>query len=293
MTGRSARTIALPGAAAVALALAVGSASCRDQTTQPQPGATTAPEQPGAAQVPQTRGNPYAYVGREHNQALDHVLRELQVAARRQGPLTKQEALRIAEATLQKVFRNHLPGRDVSDDLRWWSEFLRDRQNASARELGATMDLQSAGTLSGDIVVSSRGWDYLNQILYLADIAGSVAELQQSLAGLEAAASGELASQDLEAVYVVSSVAASSAEYWDANYSTWEALCTDSPDLCGGSTALLSLSSDGDVVSLRINGWKVLAADVLGAIGGFLLGGPVNAVVAAAVGSSVSVISQM
>lgn len=291
MTRRTAHTMWLPGTAAFGLVVALGIASCRDQTTQPD--ATASPDHSGVTESPQSARNPYAHVGRQHNDALDRVLQALQLAAQRQGPLTKADALRIAEATLRSLHGEQSPGRNRFTSLRGWDEILRERPGASARQLGASLSLESVGAGATQISVSSRTWEYLNHILYLSDVAGSVLELQQALASLENSARGELAFQDLEAVYVVSSVAGSSAEYWDANYDAWRAMCTTSPELCTGVEVPLSVSSDGEIISARINGWKVLAADVVGGIAGFMRGGVPGAVIGAAAASTSSIIGQM
>ena len=116
-------------------------------------------------------------------------------------------------------------------------------------------------------------------------------QLQVQLRDVERRAAAELTGTDLEAVYATSSVTQSSANYWETNYDQWAALCTEDPRACASITN--PPGGGGGATIQRVNGWKVLGADVVGCVGGFLMGAWPGCAVSAATGSVSSVIGQL
>lgn len=269
--------------------------SCADRQNDP---ALTGPPAPSEASqnasVQNGSGNPLAHIGIMHNQAMDQVARDLRHAAKKKGAmLTREETFVVLEASLDKFYRTRGVGMLSAAEARSWREFLQARPNASARDL--LREIAVVTTSETEIVLSPRAQEYVDQIALLADevgMYGSVAWLQQQLATLEQSAAQELSGTDLDAVYATSAVAVSSAEYWPTNAEAWYAMCGEDIYCAGPGGGPGGGSPDMPQIE-RINGWKVLGADVIGAAGGFLRGGWPGAAVGAAVTSSVAVIMQL
>jgi hypothetical protein len=232
-------------------------------------------------------------VGAIHNQALDYAFRELKrssATSLRTGGLTKDDYFQISETSLREYFSQRRVGLLRAEEARRWREVITANPRASARELAETMTIQEGGETP--IELSSRAWDYLNEILLIADGAQDMSQLDAQLSDVETRAEGELTGTNLEAVYATASVTRSSAVYWEANYDQWASLCTQDREACTGVTEPPSGSPGGPAVQ-RVNGWKVLAADVVGCIGGFLVGAWPGCAVTAGVASVNSVIGQV
>ncbi|MBD0320042.1 MAG: hypothetical protein ICV87_06905 [Gemmatimonadetes bacterium] len=174
--------------------------------------------------------------------------------------------------------------------MRSWREVLSSHPRASARELAGILALQQGEAPEGGVVLSPRAWDYLNEILFIADAAADMGQLQNQLWDVEARAANELWGTDLEAVYATSAVTQSSATYWEANYNHWVSLCSSDPYAC---TLTEAPDGSGGPRIQRVDGWKVLGADVVGCVGGFLRGAWAGCAIGAGVSSSSSIIAQL
>jgi hypothetical protein len=276
-------------AALVVLGLA-GVWACADRIT----GGPSAHRSPGAVAVrsrlpysePASR-NPYAFVGVIHNQALGYGFQQIRQATHtdRKTSLTKDDYYRIAETSLATFFDQRGMGRLTAGQARDWRGILEQHPNASARELAGVMALQpNDGSL---IDVSPEAWSYLNQILWIADNAQTMTELSDQLVAVEFQAGSTLSGTDLEIVYATAAVTASSAAYWEANYDQWHSLCEADPLACSGEAI------PGEMTIQRVNGWKVLGADVVGCIAGFYGGAWVGCAIGAAAASINSIIGQI
>lgn len=251
-------------------------AACTDQPSAPQIPVSIHQSRSSMASVSAARDSGRR-IGALHNQAMEAVRHALKKAAHKKGaPLTQEEMYIVAQESLDDFYYSHKIGHVHTADIDRWRSFLASRHGGPATQMAG--DVYT--TMDVAIQLSTRTYDYLNQIAVLTDQAqvfGS-AWLAGELSQLEGAASSELSGDDLEAVYAVASVAQSSAEYWPAYADQWNAMC---------GTEVTCTDTMG------INGWKVLAADVVGALGGFLMSGPVGAAVSGAVASTLSMIGQM
>jgi hypothetical protein len=271
------------------LGMGSGLWACMDQTAT---GSRPPVQRAQASSNAPSRTNPYAFVGTIHNQALDYAFREIKrssATSLRTGGLTKDDYFEISETSLREYFSQRRVGLLRAEEARRWREAITANPRASARELAETMTIQEGGETP--IELSSTAWDYLNEILLIADGAQDMSQLDAQLSDVETRAAGELTGTDLEAVYATASVTRSSAIYWEANYDQWASLCTQDREACTGVTEPPSGNPGGAAVQ-RVNGWKVLAADVVGCIGGFLVGAWPGCAVTAGVASVNSVIGQ-
>jgi hypothetical protein len=232
-------------------------------------------------------------VGAIHNQALDYALRDLRRSSAkslRTGGLTKDDYFQISETSLREYFSERRVGLLRAEEARRWREAITGNPRASARELAETMTIQEGDETP--VQLSARAWDYLNEILWIADGAQDMSQLDAQLSDVETRAAGDLTGTDLEAVYATASVTRSSAVYWEAHYDDWVSLCTQDRAACTTLAEPPSGEPGGPSVQ-RVNGWKVLGADVVGCIGGFMMGAWPGCAVSAGVGSVSSVIGQM
>jgi len=301
------------GIALMLLSISVGLWACSERNAEPHP---TLPRfEPSIVESQSGNGehsNPLAYVGQLHNEAMEHVRVSLRTAAQSKGArLTRAETFFVVESSLDEFFRMRGVGRLHPEDMQISLRFLTDRHQASGQKL-----LADVSVLSGGVTVSPRVYEFVDQIVYLTDQADyhrSTEVLRVQLIQLEQAAASELSGTDLEAVYATASVAISSAEYWPANAQYWADLCgTDitcyppgggcdtvcdplnlfSQDQSSGVEVgkLQGDAGDGGSVNQMVNGWRVLGADVVGAFGGFLMGGWAGSAIVGGVSSTNAVI---
>lgn len=220
--------------------------------------------------------------GAQHNEAMELVRKRIMVASHKKGaPLTTEEAYAVLQETLNAFFTSKgYQGVGRSDVSQWRDRISKHGNNGPALAAGFS-------TASSDVALSDQAHAYLNEIVSLADQAGYYGYdwLSSELMRVESAASGTLAGVDLEAVYAISSVALSSAAYWPSYSDDWYRMC--------GSQLVCDESGGGMTIQRVSMGWRVLASDVVGGIGGFMLSGPPGALVGAAVASSCAIIAEL
>ncbi len=228
-----------------AVAAVSGLVSCTDAPTS-----TVAPDR--AAVVTQEGS-----VGEAHNLMVDAVLRDV---AKKRSKGSQKKLCRLVEESaieyVRKTAKN--PGEAVS---------VVKKQDFCAA--GGTA-IQAAGArapLYEEYALSPRATELLNSAAYLVSVSYSAGQLQSYLSGINAAAFAELDAEEAQIVTSATSVAVSSFEYWNANFSYWAS--TLAP-----ATAYLK-SDDGftDVPLTRRysfwgNVWDVTKADLEGAISG-------------------------
>jgi hypothetical protein len=113
---------------------------------------------------------------------------------------------------------------------------------------------------------SAAAKDYLYQIYNTATSDLATSEIQTQIGSIQNQANAGLAWNEAEIVIATASVAASSAEYWEANWDSWVAAF--SPDIY-----MTSLPRGERVVIQRRGWWKsVVGGDVGGAVGGAIAG---------------------
>lgn len=221
-------------------------------------------------------------IGEQHNEAMELVRKRILVASHKKGaPLTTEEAYSVLQETLNDFFTSRgYRGVGRSEVGTWRNRISRHGNNGPALAAEFT-------TSSSDVTLSDQANAYLNEIVSLADQAGyyGYGWLQSQLAQVESAASATLSGADLDAVYAVSSVTLSSAAYWPSYSDEWYRMCGTQLE-CDGS-------GDGATIQRVSMGWRVLASDAVGAIGGFILSGPPGALVGAAVASSCAIIAEL
>lgn len=268
----------------VASSLAVASCSQDSQTPTAGPQARQevrhAPASAREVQDAKQRGR---RIGEQHNEAMELVRKRIMVAShKKRAPLTKDEAI----AVLQEALNDYYTSKGYSGVGRGEVDAWRNRITKHGNDGPA---LLSEFTATSDTVqLSAEAHAYLNEMVYLAGEAGYYGYewLESQLRTIENSASGTLSGIDLEAVYTVSSVTLSSAAYWPSFSDEWYQMC--------GTQLVCDESGDGGATIQRLSlGWRVLASDVVGAIGGFLIPAPGGAAVGAAVASSCAIIGDL
>ena len=128
--------------------------------------------------------NPYAFIGNLHNNALQQVyvdVRHASVQQQRSGGLTKDQAYDIMTSSLDEFFSVRTVGRVRAEDVSAWRTRLAQHPQASARELMSTLDV---GEEPGGRVLSEEAWEYIGQILTLADMSDDLSSFEFGIAGV-------------------------------------------------------------------------------------------------------------
>ena len=168
--------------------------------------------------------NPYAQVGRLHNQSLDHVLADLKAV---KGPLRGREALlETAEASTREFFREKSIEAEGFDAVEMGMNLVRQRPNANAEVKAAT---QGEGqsllrALLPDSVrseMTAEQKQYVGEVLSLIKSKPPVHEFEAQLATLSKSALDELGEEEAKVVLYTSAVAKSSYSYWRENLGEW------------------------------------------------------------------------
>lgn len=222
-------------------------------------------------------------IGEQHNEAMELVRRRIMIASHRKGaPLTSDEAIAVLQATLDEYYTSNGYGGVGRGEVDAWRNRISKHGNdgpALLSEFTAT---------SETVQLSAQAHAYLDEMVYLAGEAGYYGYewLEAQLRAIESSASETLSGTDLEAVFTVSSVTLSSAAYWPSYSDEWYQMC--------GTQLVCDQSGGGGAIIQRLSlGWRVLASDVVGAIGGFMIPAPGGAAVGAAVASSCAIIAEL
>jgi len=271
----------------VASSLAV--ASCTQDSQSPTAGTRATQEArqaPASAREIQDAKQKGRRIGEQHNEAMELVRKRIIVASHKKGaPLTTDEATGVLQATLNDFFTSKGYRGVGRGEVDAW----RDRIGKHGNN-GAALRTEFTATSDG-VQLSAAAMGYLDQMVYLADIAGYYGYqwLETEIWAIESSAAASLSGTDLEAVYAVSSVTMGSAAYWPAYSDDWYRMC-GTQLVCDGSGG----GGGGGPAIQRVSmGWRVLASDVVGGIGGFMLSGPPGALVGAAVASSCAIIAEL
>jgi hypothetical protein len=222
-------------------------------------------------------------LGEQHTEAMQFVRKRIMVASRKKGaPLTKDEATAVLQEALdQYLTSNGYRGVGRGDVDAWRNRIAKHGYRAPA--------LLADFTATSDAVqISAEAYAYLNQMVYLADIAGYYGYewLQSEIWAIENSAAATLSGTDLQAVFEVSSMTLESAAYWTSYSDEWYRMC-GSQIVCDGSWG-------GGITIQRLSlGWKVLGSDVAGAIGGLLVPAPGSVAAGAFVASACAIIGAL
>jgi hypothetical protein len=255
------------------IATVAGAIACHDGIRQvAAPGAETVVHSSAAKDAP--KGNPFAYVGEEHNAEVDYVLREFSKKWKKN--MKKADVC----AALNAITKKYLAMKGRSADVaRFYAadDPCRDDQPSL---IGKRAGLRTAD-VSYDPNFSTRAVDLVNEIQNIMLTSGSSGEVGSRLGPINAEAMG-MGANDAALVLGVSSIAYSSAAYWEANLDTWVAIYSQ-----GGDPGPLPFLRTAETAGLKTTGavpqinWSGIGevgwADVIGgAIGGLkgALAGP-------------------
>lgn len=261
---------------ALMLAVSLSTWACRDQSPlPPEPFATAVPD-----------GNPFSHVGELHNEALAYVLAHLQ-ARSRAGQLTLDNLRELAFAAMDRFFQARGLGR-----VDWG--LVRSAQESGGRGAAPVSTFQLPRSAMAFSDFPPHVQKYFDEILYHVDTAPSLAELKSRLASLDTRASAQLAGEERDVVLSVSSIGASSWEYWASEAAHWFELCSADLSYCG-----VDPGDPGDGLEMMDGGWfswydgrRTTRKDVVGGIIG-AVGGVKGALLGAAGTSLAEIITQV
>ncbi len=249
--------------------------------------------------------NPFAHVGEEHNAEVDFVLREFSKKWK------KNMKKRDVCAALNAITKKYLEKKGKSAEVeRFYA--ADDPCNGDAKDLATgNVSKGAVARMSSDEDFSSRALDLVNEIQNIMLSSSSAADVAGRLGPINAEGSS-MSANDAALVLGVSSIAQSSAAYWEANLETWVSTFSQ-----GGNPPSLPFLHDaapsewGAVPPRRqINwsgisevGWADVSGGVVGGIrgafggpGGILAGigtGAAYSSIGAAIGQIVKIIQRM
>lgn len=184
---------------------------------------------PGSVAVQeQSKENPYAFVGEEHNAQVDHVLREF--AKRWRKNMKRQEIC----AAIEKINDDYVAKKGRSEykvRFRAASHPCRNEQASLRAEMGGAA-LRFAD-MSYDENFSAAAVELVTQIEGVMASASSAADVANRLVPINNAALGSLGGTDAALVLSVSSIAQSSIAYWEGNLDTWVTVYSQGGDPAG------------------------------------------------------------
>lgn len=231
--------------------------------------------------------NPYAWVGSQHNAALDFMLGE--VARHREFEKMPDAAvLNFVESRTRRFLASH----GVNPNPR----SLRDGLASVPRPGGntwSTQDFVSSGELS---IAAAR---YLDQIqMWVEDPVISLPDLYARIHALEGEAQEQLSPAEAELVLSVAAVASSSTTYWVENGEIWAEQWQPIEQL--DRRVRTFVGEDGGASTMgRINWRRVAGHDVIGAVSGGVAAAVTGAGIAAgaaggaACASTISALGQL
>lgn len=285
------------------IATVAGAIACNDGIRKvAAPQAETAVHRSAAKDAP--KGNPFAYVGEEHNAEVDYVLREFSKKWKKN--MKKADVC----AALNAITKKYLATKGRSAEVaRFYSpdDPCKDDQPSL---LGKTAGLRTANA-EYDPNFSSRAIDLVNEIQSIMSSSGNSGEVASRLGPINAEASG-MAPNDAALVLGVSSIAYSSAAYWEANLDTWVTVYSQ-----GGDPGQLPFLRAPETTGLKTTGvlpqfnwsgvgevgWADVGGGIVGGIrgafggpGGILVGigtGAAYSSIGAAIGQIVKIIQRI
>lgn len=227
----------------------------------------------------QTRANPVGWVGQKHNEGLHFILHGIPAEVRRSRSVTGYYNAAYGRCVSYMAGEGYPAA--ACDRLKWrgratalgvtsapWRFASRSAAAAAApAPSGATTELERV----------------LGEIEHASSTYGTLADLADALSGIEGSARIVLVPEEMEAVFAVSSVAYSSADYWENHGDAWLRdnggeellLMRRRAPLRGWSPVRLALAVTplrNELAARRWSHRRVVAADVRGAIAGALGG---------------------
>lgn len=158
----------------------------------------------------------YAWVGQYHNDALAFALTKIKASKR----TSKYDRCKVGLAALkefQKAYRKE--GRSaVFDDLTLTDGMC---EVATATNFGVSASIEAIDNLRPRHDISPTANDYMNQLLYQIDVAPTILALSFAVAKITNQAAETVAPLEAGAVAGTGSIEVSSANYWEANESSW------------------------------------------------------------------------
>lgn len=218
-------------------------------------------------------------IGEIHNEAMEAVYHAL-ARANRNGKLTAKAGCEIARNALRTFFREKGLLQGAAHQFRM-DNGLR---NAGCKDTSGGVDRM--GTASYEYAspyeaisqsgLSTAAQNYLYQISDAVSYGSSTAAIQSQIWSIEQQALGALTSAEAQIVSATASVAASSIEYWDANFESWY-YANNGGSLGGGGKEPVLIESVGSDGEIRIMGFwdgakRIVAGDVGGAVAGAVAG---------------------
>lgn len=235
------------------------------------------------------KGNPYAFVGQEHNNELDYVLRQFH-KKHRKGMQKKEKC-----ALLDEIVGEYNKGKKRAEyDFR--PEVKGALCNAENQVDGQSALRSQIRTASAYEDFSPAALDLTGQIESIMLNSSSAADVAAALGPINSQAQNSLSGNDAALVLAVSSVAQSSAYYWEANFDYWrDAFARDGST----PTPYIQMGSDGndegmtlvrhrasfDWRGVRAVGWADVSGGIVGGIRG-AFGGPGGVLLGAATGAA-------
>jgi hypothetical protein len=257
---------------ALSLAVIAGVAilvSCTPETTSPE-SATPVSDAAVTRQKVEDLRSKYNWIGQYHSDGLAYIYSQL--AKGKGKSRSKADLCRIAAKALKDFhkanFKHDVQGPLVDPSL--MAESCVDAQGS--RTISRTVLAGSMpGTVRNDL--SPAAASYLDQMSYLTNFANSRTEFFDGIYSIEAQAANTLSPSEAGAVAAVGSIARSSADYWDANLTSWTGFVDQTAiaySITGGP-GTNGVSSIVTGAQTPVFGWrdgakalgKVIAADIV------------------------------
>ncbi|MDQ6717742.1 MAG: hypothetical protein M3Z17_05255 [Gemmatimonadota bacterium] len=211
---------------------------CADSsaTTAPAPTTDGAAVQPEVAARLAKLHQQFDGVGKDHNDALAFVLKNLQRLPEKNRD--RRNICETARRAFAEFHKNRFGGEVPSSIDRSFASFCQS-PSPSAGVLSAAM-LADNSALK-DLSPAAEG--YFDQIAAAVDASGSVDDLANQVSGIEAAAAANLSYDEAGDVVMVGSVAINSAYYWVQSLPAWAPYLLSTPDYMVRFSALPSAGS--------------------------------------------------
>lgn len=207
------RTIWLSVMLAGIVTMSVTAISCSPDSTAPIQNAHSA--RPVVTQA-RSLQDQYAWMGKYHNDALAFALTKIKESKR----TSKFDRCKVGLAALkefQKAYRKE--GRSaIFDDLTLTDGMC---EAATAKNFGVSASIGVIDDLRPRHDISSTANDYMNQLLYQVDVAPTIPALSFAVARITNQAAETVAPLEAGAVAGTGSIEVNSANYWEANESSW------------------------------------------------------------------------